>query len=156
MVTYNNAHLSHPTTPTRGPRTYGVTTKKPGVYCPKCRGLFLISYQERQCVTCGYVDYSYEPPTNGRRRKSLVSDGTRFVLRYMGDSPTLLETTIEVQVVRVRNKVVHKVACPFCSKTMEQASLSGKRREIREERYKCPLGHRVSLLPGRNGHAGWK
>ena len=61
-----------------------------------------------------------------------------------------------VQLRRQRNKVVYGVTCPFCGSEMEQSSLSGKRREIREERYRCPLGHRISLIPKRDGNMGWK
>ena len=86
----------------------------------------------------------------------MVSAATHFVLRYVGDFPALSETLTHVRLVRVRNRVVYDVTCPFCGKAMVQSSLSGKRREVREERYKCEEGHRVSLTPGKNGHLGWK
>ncbi len=85
-----------------------------------------------------------------------MSAGTRSVLRYVGEFPTLSETLTQVKLVRLRNRVVYGVTCPFCGQAMTQSSLSGKRREAREERYKCSDGHRVSLTPGRNGALGWK
>ena len=61
-----------------------------------------------------------------------------------------------MQLRRIRNRVVYAVTCPFCQSEMDQSSLSGKRREIREERYKCIQGHRVSLIPRKSGSMGWK
>jgi hypothetical protein len=68
----------------------------------------------------------------------------------------LADTLTYVQLKRVKNRVVYGVRCPFCSGSMEQSALSGKRKEVREERYKCEDGHRVSLTPARNGALGWK
>ena len=68
----------------------------------------------------------------------------------------LAETLAYVQLRRLRNRVVFGVTCPLCDDDveMEQTSLSGKRKEIREERYRCPEGHRVSLIPRRDGSMG--
>jgi hypothetical protein len=104
---------------------------------------------------CGFVDYSYTPAKRVGV-KSIVSDGTRFILRYVGDFPSLAETLANVQLRRLRNRVVYGVQCPFCDGPMAQSSLSGKRREVREERYKCESGHRISLLPRKDGSLGWK
>ena len=70
----------------------------------------------------------------------------------------LKETLAYVELRRFRNRIVRGVTCPFCEMEveMEQSSLSGKRKEIREERYRCPEGHRVSLIPRRDGSMGWK
>jgi lysyl-tRNA synthetase class I len=69
----------------------------------------------------------------------------------------LANTLIYVRLIRVRNRVVYAVNCPFCEKAMDQSSLSGTRHEPRELRYKCMDGHRVSLVPTRNGASmGWK
>jgi hypothetical protein len=114
-----------------------------------------MTYDEPECLPCGFVDYTYTPPTpivNG----SLISSGTRFVFRYTGDARNLSETLAHVQLQRVRNRVVYRVTCPFCRLQMDQSSLSGKRRELREERYRCPDGHRVSLIPDKDGNMGWK
>ena len=82
--------------------------------------------------------------------------GTRYILRYVGEFPSLVETLTYVQLRRLRNRAVYVPTCPFCGGGMEQSSLSGKRREVREERFSCELGHRVSLMPDRNGDLGWK
>ena len=126
--------------------------------CPRCAAFLVSNYYEPQCLQCGYVDYTYTPPAQ-IGRKNLMSAGTQFVFRYMGDSPRLAETLAHVQLRRLRNRIVFGVTCPFCETPdveMEQASLSGKRKEIREERYRCPDGHRVSLIPRKDGSMGWK
>ncbi len=115
-----------------------------------------MNYDEPECLQCGYVDYHYTPPASANGHKSLIGAGTRFILRYVGEFPSLVETLTYVQLRRLRNRVVYGVTCPFCGGDMEQSSLSGKRREVREERFSCELGHRVSLTPGRNGDLGWK
>jgi hypothetical protein len=124
--------------------------------CPRCCDTLVKGFNEPECLKCGYVDYGYVDRTKSVRPTNLVSAGTRYVLRYVGDSNGLMETLAYVQAVRLRNRAVYEVCCPFCSTTMEQSSLSGKRRDIREERFKCVQGHRVSLTPGRNSSLGWK
>ena len=125
--------------------------------CPRCEASLVSNYYEPQCLQCGYVDYSYTPPTQIGRR-NLMSAATRYVFRYIGDAPKLAETLAHVQLRRLRNRVVFGVTCPLCDEDveMEQTSLSGKRKEIREERYRCPDGHRVSLIPRKDGSMGWK
>ncbi len=125
--------------------------------CPRCEASLVSNYYEPQCLQCGYVDYSYTPPTQIGRR-NLMSAATRYVFRYVGDAPKLAETLAHVQLRRLRNRVVFGVTCPLCDNgvEMEQTSLSGKRKEIREERYRCPDGHRVSLKPRKDGSMGWK
>ena len=49
-----------------------------------------------------------------------------------------------------------EVKCPFCEEHMDQTSLSGKRPDMREQRYKCPSGHRLSLIPNHRGVLGWR
>ncbi|MCY4653056.1 MAG: hypothetical protein OXC95_07815 [Dehalococcoidia bacterium] len=114
-----------------------------------------MTYNEPECLQCGFVDYKYVSPTP-ISAKNLMSSATRFVFRYIGESPNLKETLVDVQLRRIRNRVVYAVTCPFCQSQMDQSSLSGKRREIREERYKCTQGHRVSLIPRKSGSMGWK
>jgi hypothetical protein len=130
-------------------------TTKPQSICPRCKSALVISYHEPECLSCGYADYAYTPPVQ-RTERSVVAAGTRFILRYVGEFPTLTETLAHVRLRRIRNRVVYGVKCPFCGGDMDQSSLSGKRREVREERYKCPSGHRVSLLPKKDGSLGWK
>lgn len=125
--------------------------------CPRCEAALFSNYHEPQCLRCGYVDYSYTPPPQ-IGKKNLLRSGRRSVSRYVGDSPMLKETLAYVELRRFRNRIVRGVTCPFCEMEveMEQSSLSGKRKEIREERYRCPEGHRVSLIPRRDGSMGWK
>ena len=115
-----------------------------------------MGYDEPQCLTCGFNDYTYATQALSRANRSIVSTATRFIIRYMGEFPSLSETLAHVRLIRVRNRVVYAVNCPFCDKTMDQSSLSGKRPEVREQRYKCMDGHRVSLIPTRDGMMGWK
>lgn len=127
----------------------------PHRFCPRCEASMIIAYEDPQCLQCGFVDYSYAQPAK-LNKNNLMSQATRFVFRYIGDSPNLSEKLTHARLERVRNKVVHSVTCPFCENLMEQSSLSGKRREVREERYRCEMGHRVSLIPKRGGGMGWK
>jgi len=129
---------------------------RPLLICPRCDSRLRFNYDEPICLQCGYVNYAYSAPDQIRRKTNLMSAGTRSVLRYVGESSPLSETLTHVKLVRLRNRVVYGVRCPFCGQAMSQSSLSGKRREAREERYKCSDGHRVSLTPGRNGALGWK
>jgi hypothetical protein len=127
--------------------------------CPKCTALLRVNFDEAECLSCGFVDYEYSPPeteNEHEHKPSLISTGTRYVLRYIGEFPALIEVVTHVKVYRVRNRAVFGVRCPFCGGTMAQSSLSGKRREMREERYKCSSGHRVSLCPNNKGVLGWK
>jgi|TARA_Y100000815_G_C13175169_1_gene437158 transposase-like protein len=124
--------------------------------CPRCSTKLIIGYDEPECSTCGYVDYEYEPHVKNDNR-SILSSATKFILRYIGDFENLSNTTANVKVIRIKNRVVYSVECPFCSNPMEQSSLSGKRAEMREQRYKCEKGHRVSLLPNKKHKGlGWK
>ena len=122
--------------------------------CPRCKAYLVLGYHEPECLRCGYVDYEYQAPAP--INNSILGSGTRYILRYVGEFPTLAETLTYVQLRRVRNRAVFGVSCPFCVRPMEQTSLSGKRREVREQRYECSLGHRVSLTPTRKGSMGWK
>ena len=134
------------------------STGRDSMICPRCDTRLIITYDEPVCLRCGFVNYFYVPiqqPTR-TREQNLISAGTRAVLRYVGEFPSLQNTLTYVRAQRVRNRVAYEVTCPFCGGTMTQSSLSGKRREAREERYKCSEGHRVSLTPGRHDSLGWK
>lgn len=122
--------------------------------CPRCGAHLRKGYFEPECLQCGFQDYS-RTPINGAT-KSLISSATRYILRYVGDFAALSNTVTHIKLHRVRNRVEYIVTCPFCARNMVQTSLSGKRREVREERYKCSDGHRVSLTPVRAGGLGWK
>ena len=124
--------------------------------CPRCETRLMMGYDEPQCLHCGFADYEYAPKTPPRNGTNILSAATRYILRYVGDFPSLSESLAHVKLIRVRNRVVYAVACPFCNKAMDQSSLSGKRPEVREQRYKCMDGHRLSLVPGKNGMLGWR
>lgn len=123
--------------------------------CLRCGTRMVMSYEEPECLACGYVEYSYTREFTGNRN-NLLSTATRYVLRYVGDSPALSETLTQVKLIRIRNRVGFAVNCPFCEQIMDESSLSGKRPEAREQRYKCNDGHRVSLIPCSNGMLGWR
>ena len=124
--------------------------------CPRCSGFIFASYEEPGCLLCGYVDYFSPPLQSITRSTSILNKGTEFILRYKGDSEWLSETLTTVKVVRVKNRVTYDLDCPFCGSGMEQASMSGHRKEMKEERFKCSDGHRVSLIPSEEGVVGWK
>ena len=152
----NGAASPQPTNGAASPQQTNGATASQRLICPRCDAHLRINYYEPQCLQCGYVDYGYVPEKPTIRKKSLVGAGTQYILRYIGDFPYLAETLAYVKLERLRNRVVFGVECPFCSQPMVQSSLSGRRRELREERYKCTEGHRVSLTPTQNGALGWK
>jgi len=124
--------------------------------CRRCDYRMYKGYDEFKCVMCGYADYQSHPTGYEERTTNLVSSATRFVVRYIGESPVLAQTLTYARLVRLNNRAVYAVTCPFCEQQMERSSLSGKRSNVREERFKCEIGHRVSLIPGQNGALGWK
>ena len=130
--------------------------KQNKTHCPKCSSLLRVNYQDAECLNCGFVDYDYVAPEQEKKGNTLIGTGTRYVIRYIGEFDALSDVVTHVKVYRVRNRVMYGVSCPFCGSGMAQSSLSGKRREIREERYKCNSGHRVSLCPNGKGDIGWK
>ena len=136
------------------PANGGSTTAR--LACPRCRAQLIIGYDDLECFQCGYVDYEYSSPHGAAPRRSVLSTATCHIVRYVGEFPVLADTLTYVKLERVRNRVVYRVNCPFCGGAMDQSSLSGKRRELREERYKCLHGHRVSLTPAKHGGLGWK
>jgi hypothetical protein len=156
MVVQVQDFNEYPEQVTERPQIVEVASPNQELICPRCETQLRINYDEPQCLQCGYVDYAYIPPNAHRRKRSLMSTGTRYVLRYNGTFGKLADTLTHVQLRRFRNRAIYLVSCPFCHKEMTQSSLSGKRREVREERYKCDDGHRISLIPSKNGSLGWK
>ncbi len=130
---------------------------KPQIDCPRCSSKMMRTYdEETKCVLCGFVDYSntenLSPPTSS---KNIISSGTKYILRYGGDSKSLLNTLAYIKAVRIRNRVIYHVICPFCENSMEQSSISIRRKAYKEDRYKCPQGHQVSVIPTPEGNMAW-
>ncbi len=125
--------------------------------CHRCDTKLIMGHYEPTCPCCGNADYSNTRDMAPRwQRTSMVSSATRNVIRYVGDSVHLTETLIYAELVRQRNRAVYAVNCPFCQEAMEETSLSGMRPEAREHRFRCPVGHRVSLVPTSRGMLGWR
>ncbi len=146
-----------------GAATPGVqVAPQPLTNCYRCGTRLVMGYDEPECMSCGWVDYSQttasSASSNGASSNgaSIISAATKYVLRYCGDFSNLAGTLVYARVVRIRNRVAYAVHCPFCDQVMEQSSLSGKRPDAREQRYKCSLGHRVSLVPAKRGMLGWR
>ncbi len=124
--------------------------------CPRCDTALARGHYEMECLMCGYADYESATLTVTRNRKSIVSSGTIYSVRYGGGAKTLREVLTYVEVIGGRGRGAYRVACPFDRSLMVQTSLSGKRREKREERYGCDQGHRISLTPDKSGSLSWK
>ena len=122
--------------------------------CERCGTRLVLGYDEPECITCGWSDYS--KASTKQRSVNVFSAATRYILRYVGDFPTLAHTLVHVRLVRARNRSVFTVACPFCRKQMDESSLSGRRPDLREQRYRCIDGHRISLVPIKGGLFGWR
>lgn len=123
--------------------------------CPRCNNDLTSTYEEPMCIICGFVDYSYTQQASNTSQ-GVINSATQYVLRYIGSSPHLKETLVSARLRRLRHRIVHELDCPFCSSTMKQTQLSGKRRNPKEQRYGCDKEHRVSLLPTSDGYLGWK
>ena len=142
--------ISVPTVPAKEP------ISKPDS-CVRCGSRMFMGHDEPQCVTCGHADYTHTRDIEPRwARTSLISAATRYIARYVGISENLLETLTHVRLVRKGNRAVYSVTCPFCECVMEESSLSGKRSDRQEERFRCDDGHRVSIIPRSNGMLGWR
>lgn len=132
-------------------------TKLRELDCRRCDTRLIMGHYEPTCPCCGNADYSNTRDMAPRwQRRSIVSSATRNVFRYVGDSVHLAETLTYAELVRQRNRAVYAVDCPFCQEAMEETSLSGMRPEAREHRFRCPAGHRVSLVPTSRGMLGWR
>ena len=137
------------------PRVETAPAPQPLTHCYRCGTRLVMGYDEPECLSCGWVDYTYTD-TSAANGASIISAATRYVLRYAGDFANLGETLVHARVVRIRNRVAYAVNCPFCDRVMEQSSLSGKRPDAREQRYKCSDGHRISLVPSKRGMLAWR
>ena len=124
--------------------------------CVRCGSRMFMGREEPECSACGYADYTYSRDMAPRwARESLLSSATRCVARYVGASERLAHTLVHMTLVRKGTRAIYEVTCPFCQGSMEESSLSGKRSEPQEQRFKCGDGHRVSIMPGRNGMPVW-
>ncbi len=131
-------------------------SKKDKLHCPKCSSTIVKTYYEPQCLQCGYVDYSSELDKIESPGSTVVGSATRYMVRYKGHSENFKDKLTHVKVIRIKNRIVFDVNCPFCDSSMEQTSLSGKRKDLREERFKCDQGHRVSLVPAKKNGIAWR
>lgn len=130
---------------------------RPDGSCVRCGSRMFQGHDEPECVTCGHADYTHTEEIAPRwTRTSIVSASTRYIARYLGNSNNLSDTLTHVRLVPKGNRAVYSVTCPFCDSLMEESSLSGKRMDPKEQRFKCLDGHRVSIIPRRNGMLGWK
>lgn len=127
--------------------------------CPRCGAQLRQSYPdtEPECITCGYVEYGFEP----RRRQNAqrLFSATAFRVRYVGKFPEMKEQLCTLSSRRRAThtgSMVYDVSCPWCGTLMSEGSLSGKRIDKQEHRYKCSQGHRVSLIITGRGVTGWK
>ncbi|MDP6714208.1 MAG: hypothetical protein QF368_06255 [SAR202 cluster bacterium] len=123
--------------------------------CPRCDSGMVAVYDELDCMICGYVDYSWTPPSSRSRGAGRGAE-VRYRLPYVGDSSSMVGNTIIVTVDRRTTKQPLNVSCPFCDGGMEQTSLTCSGKGAREERYICNQSHRVSLMRDREGGLGWR
>lgn len=125
--------------------------------CPRCEAKLVISYDDCECIYCGYVDYSYQPPVARKSKKSIVNMARLWVVRYRGKSGTLAKTVSYVKVERDGYSIAYRVNCPYCRASMSKSSRrSSKQIEKREERHRCDNGHIVTLIWNKTGELGWK
>lgn len=158
--------ITSPTTPQRSEVSAERPTDQPIISvvkspttCPRCQAQLSANYDEAICMQCGYVDYNYtdqSKPSTGRG--SLLSSGTRSIIRYMGEFHSLDATLIDAKLIRAGNRAVYAIICPFCDtpRPMILSSFSNRRKRVWEDHYKCGIGHRVSLASGQRGIIGWK
>jgi uncharacterized protein YbaR (Trm112 family) len=125
--------------------------------CPRCETrLWLTAYGELECLLCGFVNYHYMFPTNGKAL-SVLSTATGLVVRYVGDYPALADIQTEMRSQRVKNRVVYVVDCPWCHEPMRLVAAAGKRKHRGKIRYECSVRHRINLTPPENGLGmGWE
>ena len=144
----------------------------PARACPRCSSAPLLSnFDETKCVHCGYVEYAL---TDGHEQTAAESNAdesidiasqpfraTTYAVRYAGafeqQKGKIVFVTAYAEPNQKKRDALLRVQCPFCMDSdsdsdsdspamMSPASLSGKRRRMNEQRYRCDLGHRLSLL----------
>ena len=80
----------------------------------------------------------------------------RYVLTYAGRLPAMSEMLAHVEVTEHHKRAVYEVSCPFCMKPMARAPQAEKLEEDYEQKYRCRVGHRLSLMPNNGRLPGWK
>ena len=130
--------------------------------CPRCgSSALLTNYDETTCVNCGYVEYLAPPDMDIAADDPAAMRGpafraTTYVARYGGPFSEQKHRLVYVTTYAYPDMKKHdaqlRVKCPWDSLEMERSSLSGKRKRHNETRFRCPDGHRLSLLlhPGDN------
>lgn len=123
--------------------------------CAKC-GNARLSFTDRgesrefACAICGWTAYEDLP-------RPVRVFAVR--VRYAGLYPEMRGRVVDVA-YRKRSgfgatKLLEIPSCPFCGKDMTQQSMSGKRKNWSERRFRCASQHFISLF-GRRGGAGAK
>lgn len=135
--------------------------------CPRCACLLTQNYDyEPYCVQCGWVDYLSEPLITEKSSPNVtaVFSGTVYTLRYSGPDPKMKNILLRHRIEKtgVHGRLANVVFCPFtldekpCGADMEHTSLSGKRFDMGEKRYHCPVGHALSLITTDGGVTSWR
>ena len=139
--------------------------------CPRCDSTPLLThFDETSCIHCGYVEYSLRDGHEQTAAESNADESidiasqpfraTTYAVRYAGAFPEqkgkLIYVTAYAEPNQTKRDALLRVKCPFCAgegdgeggetTIMSPASLSGKRRRLNEARFRCDLGHRLSLL----------
>lgn len=132
-------------------------TGLPGIDCPRCTARLFENYDEMLCVHCGYTDYSRPISKGSTGTRNALNAATIWIVRYVGDSPTMANDLLQVRTERSGYCIAYKATCPYCDSTMSQSSRrSSKRIEKREERHRCDHGHIITLTWDEEGELGWK
>ena len=129
----------------------------PGIDCPRCTARLFENYDEMLCVHCGYADYSRPVRRQTTGTRNALNTATLWIVRYVGDSPSLANNLMQVRTERSGYCIAYKATCPYCKSAMSQSSRRSSRRiEKREERHRCDYGHIVTLTWDGDGNLGWK
>ena len=64
--------------------------------CPRCTTQLMLSYDEPECLNCGYADYAYTEEFPNRGKENLLTSATCYIFRYVGESENLMETLTKV------------------------------------------------------------
>lgn len=115
--------------------------------CPRCDAHLLSGYDEFFCLRCGYVKYDAPRETKPPR--------LRHRTRYVGDLMTLKHRVVSYHYGGPKGTTLVP-ACPWCWEDMESVNLSGLRKNKDDTWFVCPSDHRIMMLDGTGGVAGWR